>query len=293
MPMPLRNRGLFLAFIAILFVLLESYYLVTRVTRPTLDDVKDIFDGGPEELPSHPLYKPTDDVQYFPIVDNFPLAAHAQSSADFPPIPQWNNPPSPHVPETTPLFIGFTRNWRLLQQAVVSYITAGWPPEDIYVVENTGVMNSNKDGLLSLQNPFFLNHTRLELLGVNVIITPTLLTFAQLQNFYLWTTIQNKQDHFFWSHMDVVAMSFEARYAEEHPEVEITETTTYDNFESIYDYCVRALRETLLPDPETEGAIKPWGLRFFNYDRLALVNVEAWLKVGGWDTMVPFYMTDW
>jgi hypothetical protein len=52
----------------------------------------------------------------------------------------------------------------------VSYIAAGWPPEDIYVVENTGVMFANKEGKLTLQNPFYLNHTQLELLGVNVII---------------------------------------------------------------------------------------------------------------------------
>jgi hypothetical protein len=53
---------------------------------------------------------------------------------------------------------------------VVSYIAAGWPPEDIYVVENTGVMHANRDGLLTLQNPFYLNHTQLAMLGVQVII---------------------------------------------------------------------------------------------------------------------------
>ena len=62
------------------------------------------------------------------IVDNFPLAAKAKSPADLPPMPSWNAPPSSYVAESTPLFIGFTRNWRLLQQTVVSYITAGWPP---------------------------------------------------------------------------------------------------------------------------------------------------------------------
>ncbi len=43
----------------------------------------------------------------------------------------------------TPLFIGFTTNWLMLQQAIVSYIAAGWPPSQIYVMENTGVMDSN------------------------------------------------------------------------------------------------------------------------------------------------------
>ncbi|KAL2059458.1 hypothetical protein ABVK25_000751 [Lepraria finkii] len=96
--------------------------------------------------------------------------------------------PLPNVAESMPLFIGFTRNWRLLQQTVVSYITAGWPPEDIYVIGNTGVMNSNRDGLLTLQNPFCFDHHRLtKILGINVISTPTLFIFAKLQNFYIYT----------------------------------------------------------------------------------------------------------
>jgi hypothetical protein len=148
-------------------------------------------DPEPEEhvIPDHPKYKPKPVSTLPPIVDNFPLAAAAHSSSELPPIPPWNEPPSPHVPEKTPLFIGFTRNWRLLQQTVVSYITAGWPPEDIYIIENTGTMKSNELGLLSIQNPFFLNHTRLHLFGVNIVITPTLLSFSQLQNFYIWMAI--------------------------------------------------------------------------------------------------------
>lgn len=86
-----------------------------------------------------------------------------------PPVPEMNRPPSPHVKEKTPLLIEFERGWAKLLQCVVSYITAGWPPEDIYVVENTGVMHANKQGLLSLQNPYFLNHTQLRQLGVKVL----------------------------------------------------------------------------------------------------------------------------
>lgn len=76
-------------------------------------------------------YKPQPTILPDPIIDNFPLAAAAQSAKELPPIPSWNRPPAKHVRENTPLFIGFTRNWRLLQQVVVSYITAGWPPEDV------------------------------------------------------------------------------------------------------------------------------------------------------------------
>ena len=145
--------------------------------RPILEQLHNVVDFP---RPKPPIYKPTPSASAIPIVDNFPLAASAHSAAELPLIPSWNAPPNPHVEENTPLFIGFTRNWRLLQQVVVSYITSGWPAEDIYVVENTGVMDSNALGLLSLQNPFFLNHTRLEMFGVNILVTPTLLTFAQV-----------------------------------------------------------------------------------------------------------------
>ncbi|RDW71547.1 hypothetical protein BP6252_08110 [Coleophoma cylindrospora] len=161
--------------------------------------------------PPQPIYKPIPPSKALPpVLDNFPLAANAASPADLPPIPAWNVPPKEHVPEVTPLFIGFTRNWRLLQQTVVSYITAGWPPGDIIVVENTGVMDSNRRGRLSMQNPFFLNHTRLNLLGVKVVVTPTLLTFAQLQNYFLFTAIEKDWPQYFWSHMDVLVLAHES-----------------------------------------------------------------------------------
>lgn len=232
------------------------------------------FESKPAESspPPKPIYKPTSDLLP-PIVDNFPLAASAKSPTDLPPTPQWNAPPEPHVEESTPLFIGFTRNWRLLQQVVVSYITAGWPPSDIYVVENTGTMYSNRDKLLTLQNPFYLDYHRLtSILGINVISTPTLLTFAQLQNFYIHTALDKGWDHYFWGHMDVVVVSDE----DYEPEP----------YKSLYGRAVDAMRETMQPG---------YGLlatRWFAYDRLALVRTQAFVDVGGWDTMIPFYMGD-
>jgi hypothetical protein len=182
------------------------------------------------------------------------------------------------VPEKTPIFIGFTRNWLLLQQAVVSYITAGWPPEDIYVIENTGTMNSNRLGKLSLQNPFYLNHDRLtKVFGVNVISTPTYLTFSQLQNFYLHLAIENEWDHYFWAHMDVIALSQE----------DYVEPTT-SKFSSLYARSVSTLRETV----NEHGKRGRWAIRFFAYDRMALVNRHAYEEVGGWDTQIPYYGSD-
>lgn len=221
----------------------------------------------PKLLFKPPLEKPP------PIEDNFPLAARAKSPSDLPPIPSWNKPPRSHSKHATPIFIGFTRNWRLLQQTVVSYITAGWPPSDIYVVENTGVMDSNKDGLLTLQNPFFLNHQRLtKVLGVNVLVTPTLFTFAQLQNFFTYTALQKGWKHYFWAHMDTVALSDEE-----------DESTPW---RTIYQRAVDAMEATMKED---------WGplaTLWFAYDWLALVRTQAFIDVGGWDTMVPFYKTD-
>lgn len=234
----------------------------------------------PPSPPRYPLYKPASTKPPIQIVDNFPLAAAAASKDELPPIPSWNIPPRTHVPEKTPLFIGFTRNWRILQQAVVCYITAGWPPEDIYIIENTGTMDANMNGLLTLQNPFHLNHTRLhDIFGVNIIVTPTLLTFAQLQNFMLWTAIEKKYPTYFWSHMDMVGLSFEDRKP----------------YKSLYTLAIDVLRESLDPSyqvDEATGKKQRWGIRFFEFDLLALVNTKAYEEVGGWDTQIPFYMTD-
>ncbi|TGO77341.1 hypothetical protein BELL_0112g00090 [Botrytis elliptica] len=219
------------------------------------------------------------------IKDNFPLAMNARSAADLPPIPPWNKPPTPHVKEKTPLFIAFTRNWPLLQQTVVSWITSGWPTEDIYVVENTGTMRSNEFGRLSLQNPFFLNHTRLHMLGVNVIVTPTLYTFAQLQNFFLWTAIEKDLETYFWSHMDIVPITFEE---------DTSASDNYSGHKTIYQHAVEVLKSAQSPgpDPNSSDRSKPWAMRFFAFDYLTLVNRAAFESIGGFDTTIPFYHTD-
>ncbi|KAI9838283.1 MAG: hypothetical protein M1819_005551 [Sarea resinae] len=278
----IRRYGLFV--VPALFLVLSFAYLTFRVGpfhHPlTGSDAKAGPEkpDGPPPLPRHPIYKPARPAPP-PYEDNFPLAVAAKSPADLPPVPSWNRPPQTHVPEKTPLLIGFTRNWRVLQEAVVSYITAGWPPEDIYVIENTGTMDANKRGQLSLQNAFYIDYKRLtDIFGVNVISTPTLLTFSQLQNFYLHEAIERGWGYYFWSHMDVVALP-----AEDIP----------PPYKSLYLRAVDTLRQTLAPGyarkDDREGR---WAIRFFAYDRLALVNAAAFAEVGGWDTMIPFYGTD-
>ncbi|KAK4121832.1 hypothetical protein N657DRAFT_622236 [Parathielavia appendiculata] len=191
-----------------------------------------------------------------------------------------------------PLFVGFTRNWPQLLQCVVSYIAAGWPAEDIYVVENTGVMFANREGKLTLQNPFYLNHTQLAMLGVRVIITPTLLTFSQLQNFYLWTALERSHPYFFWTHQDLLVFSHE--------------NSTSAPYNSLYTNAIRTLRDLttttpssfshspkkIEPPPQKEEQKQKWAHHFFAYDHLTLVNRDAVLSVGGWDTQIPYYASD-
>lgn len=225
----------------------------------------------PEESP-HPIYKPVKETtSSVPIGEYFPLAASAKSPADLPPIPSWNKPPKTHVPEKTALFIGFTRNWPLLQQAVVGYITAGWPPSDIYVVENTGVMDANKNKKLSLQNPWYLDHDRLtKVFGVNVIVAPVYLSFAQLQNFYLHYAVDKGWPQYFWSHMDILPQSAEDR----------------EPYRSLYLRAVDGIRES------RKKEYGDWALRFFAYDWLTLVNTAVHYEMGGWDSMISYYSTD-
>lgn len=196
-------------------------------------------------------------------------------------VPEINRPPKVHVAEKTPLLIGFTRNWPQLLQCVTSYIAAGWPAEDIYIVENTGVMYANRDNKLTLQNPFYLNHTQLHMLGANVIVSPTLLSFAQLQNYYSWIALENDWSDFFWSHQDVVAFSFEKEFRS-HLDDKSIENANY----SLYKRAVAILRYLQQP------GIPKWANHFFAYDHLTLVHRDAVLDVGGWDTHIPFYSTD-
>ncbi|KAK3951921.1 hypothetical protein QBC32DRAFT_213896 [Pseudoneurospora amorphoporcata] len=183
-----------------------------------------------------------------------------------------------------PLLIGFTRNWPLLLQCVSSYIAAGWPAEEIFVVENTGTMDANERELLTLQNPFFMNRTQLGMLGVNVVSTPTLLTFSQLQNFFAWTALQRGWTEYFWSHQDVIVFSYEHR----HPS---TSSKTFEDdepeeYRSLYANALHTLQQ--YRDPSHPK----WAHHFFSYDHLTLVHRDAILSVGGWDTHIPFYGTD-
>ncbi|KAK8129446.1 hypothetical protein PG999_001826 [Apiospora kogelbergensis] len=272
-------------------------------------------------------YKPDPTFAVPPIRDPFPLLS--QTTAP-PPIPAYNVPEKDAwrayagLEVAPPLLIGFTRNWPMLLQAVVSYLTAGWPAEQLYVVENTGAQQANARGLLGLQNPRFLNHTQLtRVLGVRVVQTPVLLSFAQLQNFYLALSYEHAWPYYFWSHMDVVALSHEAGVPG------LTAPAGEPGYKSLYTLCLETLQQTIRsdsnkaadsgdktnpgpvesrekkknnffsafssspsPSPSPPPPQPRWAARFFAYDHLTLQNPKALEAIGGWDTFIPYYMTD-
>jgi hypothetical protein len=275
-PIPNRRVLVYLAAVTLAgLVVLGIALPSSRVTLRELVVPKPKPTGPPQ-----PKYKPSPSYSPPPIKDNFPLLATSTP----PPIPKWNQPRENlhkdyELPTPPPLFIGFTRTWPVLLQAVTSYITAGWPPSQIYVIENTGVQQANARGQLTLQNPFYLNHTVLSTLGVSVIQTPTLLNFAQMQNFFLSLTYAHDWPYFFWSHMDVLALSYEDGH--EH----LTPRYDQPGYKSLYELALTTLRDT-------RAAGGKWAMRFFAYDHLTLVNPAAYEAVGGWDTLIPYYITD-
>lgn len=278
-----RGRRLILlaAIISTLLILLVVQEGPRATAREYIDRVvhNDKNDDKKKELPQlkllpEPTWTPP------PIKDPFP----ALNTAKPPPVPTWNRPKKDAhkkygIDYPPPLFIGFTRTWPVLLQAVVSYITAGWPPEQIYVVENTGVQRANAQGKLSLQNPYYMNYKQLEKLGVKIVQAPVLMNFAQLQNFYTHLAGIHNWPYYFWSHMDVLVLSYEDGMEE------VTPKAGEEGYKTVYELCLTELNRTMHSDER-------WADKFFAYDHLTLVNREAYEEVGGWDTFIPYYMND-
>ncbi|KAF3918831.1 hypothetical protein ABW20_dc0101050 [Dactylellina cionopaga] len=135
-PITLNRRAIAALAGAFVFFLFLSGAITNHVRPDIIQD--HIPDGWKSTLsaPDHPP-EPEDSYNQPFQEEIFPLASAGQ-------IPKVN--PKNIVSDNTlatPLFIGFTRNWYLLEQAVVSYIASGWPPNQIIVIDNTGVMDSN------------------------------------------------------------------------------------------------------------------------------------------------------
>ncbi|THY11896.1 hypothetical protein D6D02_05491 [Aureobasidium pullulans] len=187
-----------------------------------------------------------------PLLLYYPALLESDSTSRIQP-PHFNTPIVSRP--RTPLFISFTRNTAMLLQSLHSYISSGWPASDIIIIDNSGTMNANPSSLLSTSNPFYLDYK----------------TLRELQNFYIRTAIAMDWQYFFWSHMDIVVLP--------------TSTQPYESFYAqVLDILSNA---TTLSETG-----QPWALRFFNYDFLTLVNVEAMKAIGQWDTFIPYYASD-
>ncbi|RCI12705.1 hypothetical protein L249_1257 [Ophiocordyceps polyrhachis-furcata BCC 54312] len=228
-------------------------------------------------------YLPEPDWNPPPIREPFPRLKAAGASP--PQVPAWNRPKSKIHNEygldyAPPLLIGFSRAWPVLLQAIVSYITAGWPAEQIWVVENTGgAARANAEARLTLQNPLYVDHDMLRRLGVRIVAAPVLMTFAQLQNYFTHLAHENDWPFYFWSHMDVLVLSYEDGLDG------LTPPAGDKAYRSVYELCLAELER------RRREPIR-WSNVFFSYDHLSLVNREAYDDVGGWDVYIPFYMND-
>ncbi len=194
------QTALFLSIVILVLIALRTSAVQDSFSRFKTNHIDTIINDNKNESP-HPSYKPAPSYTPPPVSDPFPALATSTP----PPIPSYNVPEKDGwkkygLSVAPPLIIGFTRSWPMLLQTVVSYITAGWPPEQIFVVENTGMQQANARGQLSLQHPWYLNHTALAKLGIHIIQTPVLLSFAQLQNFYLSLSYAHDWPYYFWSH---------------------------------------------------------------------------------------------
>jgi hypothetical protein len=238
----------------------------------------------------------------------------------YPQVAYYNIPP--RYRPRTPLLIPFTRNNTLMKQTILSYVSSGWPRADIIIVDNSGTMDANPRRLLSRGNPFYLDYDIYRRrYGISIIQTPTLLNFAQLQNFMLRLAISRDWPYFFWSHMDVAVLGAEEVQPYKsfyHRVLDVLDASGMDQWE------IKARRAQLdgVPshdrkeifsgwfdrvqrkEPELQTKKKRslskrelrekprWGIKLFAYDYLTLVNVDAWRDVGPWDPFIPYYATD-
>jgi hypothetical protein len=216
-----------------------------------------------------------------PVKDPF---SFLKTAAEAPPIPAWNIPKKNlhrtyGLDRAPPLLIDFTCSWPLLLQAVVSYITAGWPADQIYVIENTGLHRANLEGKLTLQDPLYLNYSQLATLGVNVARAPVLMNFAQLQSFYVHLARENSWPYYYRSTQNVLVLSYEDGN-------DATPRWDQPGYKTVYELCLAELRRAL-------DSGERWADKFFADDDLTLVNREAYDDVGEWDSSMPYPLTNY
>lgn len=93
-----------------------------------------------------------------------------------------------------------------------------------------------------------------------MVRTPVLLSFAQLQNFSLSLSYERGWPCYFWSHIDVLVLSYEDGFDGATPPYHDP------GYKTVYELCCSALAEARRTEGEgEEGEGRPrWGLRFFS-----------------------------
>ncbi|KAK5082543.1 hypothetical protein LTR70_007649 [Exophiala xenobiotica] len=160
----------------------------------------------------------------------------------------------------------------MLVQTLVSYLAQGWPPSQIVIFDNTGHATENAEGSTDPYMHYFLNHTHIRYVyGVAVYAISRRLTFAECQNLFLHVAQREDIYDFFWAHQDVVVMQDETLYP------------------SLFEAVVAEKRE-LVRKFGTRS--RNWAVGYFDYDKLAHVNVLAADVIGLWDIRIPYYPSD-
>ncbi|KAF3910736.1 hypothetical protein ABW21_db0209187 [Orbilia brochopaga] len=217
--------------------------------------------------------------------------------------------------QLTPLFVPFTRKADMVTQTVLSYIAAGWPREQIYVIDNSGTMDANPHGKLSAGNPFSLDYELLRgRYGVNIMRTPTLLNFAQLQNYVLEMAMAGGWEYYYWTRPDITVLGNEAAvpYLSFYENIVRSLLDVYDRADptgwtpEMLAEVARKERDPIdLPQGEAKArrelevdyaSGRPWGIVFHAFAGLTLMNVKAAadekMGVGAWDILIPYYGSD-
>lgn len=79
--------------------------------------------------------------------------------------------------------------------------------------------------------------------------------------------------------VDVLALGYEDGLEN------VTPRAGEPGYKSLYTLSLEEVNRTITTDDR-------WALRFFAYDHLTLQNPRALEDIGGWDTLIPYYMTD-
>ena len=149
------------------------------------------------------------------------------------------------------LFLLYEWSPKVALQTLKSWRRAGWSKDNITVIDNS----PGRDTAFDLDFE--------ELVG-DIATPPVRLMFSQLQNYMYEIVAARGLKWYLWGHVDAVQLSQETG---------------------------PSLASSILTDLQTLESSDNWGVRFYNYDRLAAFNVRN-LRNITWDIYVAQYGSD-